>query len=125
METLFQRIKDLPDQELEIDLRSKIKRRIFILKFKKYIFLSLALLLSNFLFLSFRIYLKTSESEALTIIKVFLQDFEMSFDYLGSFLSSLVEILPQTHIMIWTLNLILLIASSKIVYSHRRDVFKI
>ena len=61
METLFQRIKDLPDQELEIDLRSKIKRGIFILKFKKYIFLSLALLLSNFLFLSFRIYLKKSK----------------------------------------------------------------
>jgi hypothetical protein len=125
MEELFRKIKDIPDSELNFDLRKKIKRQILILRFGNYLLILFPLLVINLLFLSARIYLRMLDDESLTVIKVFMQDFELSFDYLGGFFSGLIEIFPRMEIMFWLANLSLVAYLAQIIMYNKQELFKI
>jgi len=125
MEKLFEKIKDTADEMPSFDLRKRIKHQLLVIKFRKYLFIIFPLLIINLFFLGITTYGRMLENESLTVIKVFLQDFDFDLDYTLSFIFSLKEILPLLEITIWTANLCLVIYLSKIMYNSRRELFKI
>ena len=104
-------------------MRRKIKSRLLVLKFRKYLFVLFPVLVVNLLFLGVTTYWHMLENETLTVIKVFVQDFDFDFDYIFSFLSGLKEILPLWELALWSINLYLVIYLGKVMYNSRRELF--
>lgn len=102
-------IKYLPEEAAPERLKKKILNRIMIIKLKPLIYAVTASLIINLGFLSNHVYSRIAETEALTIIKVMLQDFEMSFDYLANIFSGLKEIIPLFSSSLLAVNLILIL----------------
>jgi len=124
MEEVFQKIKNTPDRELNRDLTKEIRSKIFILKFRTFLFSSFFLLVVILLFFSVQVYFRMLESEAPTVIKVFIQDLDFDADYLINFVSGLNEVLPKMEIIVLVINLSLLVCLTKITYHYRRQLFK-
>lgn len=125
MEKIFEQIKNTSDLEPKRDLRKKIRNKILIIKFQYPILVFSSLLIANLFFLSVHSYFKIFESEAITVITAFVQDFELSYSYLFSFSSGLQEVLPIRMITIWLVNFGLAAYLTKIIHYYRRELFNI
>lgn len=105
MEILFQKIKQIKDRELPFDISKKVQRRILLDKLK--IPLTFCVFsLSSLVLLSVRIYNLLVESGAISVLKVIVGDFEMSWDYITESWEGLVETMPVAEIRLIIINLV-------------------
>ncbi len=125
MEKLFEQISKTTDRELPTDLRLKIKRQLLVLKFRPYLLMFFALVIANLLFLSLHVHGQIIESEALSVLMVFVRDFEFSFDYLTNFFAGANEVLPMMEILLWAVNFSLVFYLVKVGHRYRRQLFNI
>jgi len=125
MERIFEQIKNTSDLEPKRDLRKRVRNRILIIKFQYPILAIFSLLIANLFFLSVHSYFKIFESEAISVITAFVQDFELSYSYLFSFSSGLQEVLPIRMMAIWLVNFGLAAYLTKIIHYYRRELFNI
>lgn len=80
-----------------------------IIKLRPLIYAVTASLIINLGFLSNHVYSRIVGTEAISIIQIMLQDFEMSFDYLINIFSGLKEIIPIFSSSLLAVNLILVL----------------
>lgn len=116
MDNLFQKIKQIKDPAPPFDISKNVFRRIARYKLKLPLLIA-GLLFANFSMLCYQIGTRLLESGALAIVKVIIDDFEMSWDYIFESWAGLAEIMPAAEIWLLTVNLaaICLIA----IFMHR------
>lgn len=105
MEEIFTQIKYLTDTAAPKKLAKKTMRRIMVIKLRPLIYIAILLLAANLIFLSSHIYHYLIESEAIAVIKAFLQDFEFSFDYIGNLFLGLQETISLFKLLVLAVNL--------------------
>lgn len=110
------------DNPLPKNLGRRTKNKIIVFKFRYPIyFLALGLLL-NLFFLTLRVYQNLLHSEALPIIQILIQDFELSFDYLPTSLMSLKEILPLKESIFLALDVVLLFSFGEFFHHYQEPL---
>ena len=124
MADAFQTIKDLEDIDVPKKLAKKTLNKIFILKLRPYIYAFTAIMLANFVWLAIHIYSYLASSEALTVIKVMLGDFDLSSDYILNSLAGLREILPLYRLSMLALNFFLILCLSLIFQRYRHELLR-
>lgn len=102
-EIIFQKIKEAREIELPYDISKKVMRRIMLYRLNLPLIL-VGLFSVNFVYLCARIYAFLSNTGAFSIIKVMLNDFEMSWDYISESLDGLVETMPMTEVRLLIIN---------------------
>ena len=125
MENIFQKIKDIPDREPSRSLIKEIRGKLFILKLKPFLLAFFLLLVVSSSFSAMQVYSRILENGILTVIKVFVQDFDLDFDYLFSFISGLNETLPRIEMIALVVNLGLVTCLAKIICHYRRQIFRV
>lgn len=103
-----QTLKNLSDIEFPQVLHAKIMRRIMFIKFRSVLILSITFLVINFAFLIHRIWVHVSTAQSFAILTDFLQDFELSGEYIRSLFSVSKELLPVNLIFSALLNGVIL-----------------
>jgi hypothetical protein len=103
MDTLFKKFKEIDGIDLPFNISARVMRQIFLQKIKyllivgSVLFLTLATLLN-------RVYRILIETEAMSVVKVIINDFELSWSYFNDSAISMFEVLPINEIKLLVLN---------------------
>ena len=125
MPEIFEKICELKVEAVPSSILKKIHRRILILKFRPLIY-SLALIFSSsFVLLSSHIYRSLVETEAMSIIKVIINDFELSFDYFNNSFVSLNEVMPKNDIILLLVNSLIILSFIELFRRYHKELLKI
>jgi len=124
MDQDFTIIKYLPEETPPKGLKKKILNKIIIRKLRPLIYSVTVALILNFGFLLNHIYRRLLETEGLTIIKIMIQDFELSFDYLANISAGLKEIMPMFSLSLLAVNLILIILVAGLFKRYSAELLK-
>ena len=92
---------------------------------RPFIYTISAAFLTNLLFLSNHIIQHLISSEAMSVINVFISDFEFSADYLGNSFLGLREVIPLTESGILMINLILVVYLITVFKKYRTELLTI
>ncbi|MEI7451946.1 MAG: hypothetical protein WCK37_01935 [Candidatus Falkowbacteria bacterium] len=125
MDKLLEQLKNVPAEEIPTDLRLRIKKQLLVIKFRFYLLVTFFALSFVFVFLSLHVYGQIAETEALTVVKALISDFDFSLDYVFNLFSGLNEVLPIIEMALWFINLGLLMYAVKIARRYRRQLFNI
>ena len=111
------------DNPLPKNLGRKTRNKIIIFKFRYLIYLLTIGLTINLFFLSAHFYHYLIDSEAIAVIRVLIEDFELSFDYILNSLASLKEILPLRTSLFLALNTFALVGFAEFFRRYRQELF--
>jgi hypothetical protein len=125
MDQLASALKNLPEEEAPSALRNKIRHRVFVLKYRNLIYLLSSLLTVNFILLADWLRQYITDSGALSVIRVMINGFELSTDYLANFFLGLKEILPPLQVWALAANLILIIGLITVFRRYHHELLKI
>ena len=124
MEEILNKIKDVDIKNAPSYIRNRVLNRILIIKFKPYLYVLGALLIGSFVILGNHIYRSLVETESIEVIKVLVQDFEISFDYFGNSFSSLNEVLPKREIALLATNFIAILGMAAIFRRFKNELLR-
>ena len=124
MEDILNKIKDVDTKNAPSYIRNRIHNRILIIKFKPYLYVLAAVLIGSFAVIGNHIYRSLVETESIEIIKVLVQDFEISFDYFGNSFSSLNEVLPKREIALLATNFVAILGMAAIFRRFKNELLK-
>jgi len=125
MNDKFETIKYLSEQEVPINIKKKSLRRMRVLKLRPYIYIISIAFLGNLLLLGTSIFQHIVNNEAISVIRVMIQDFEFSTDYIGNAVLGLKEVLPMMESSFLVINLILVIYLATLFKRYRTELLKI
>jgi len=125
MKDNFDTIKYLNEKEAPDSIKKRSLMRIRIIKMRPFIYTISAAFLTNLLFLSNHIIQHLISSEAMSVINVFISDFEFSADYLGNSFLGLREVIPLTESGILMINLILVVYLITVFKKYRTELLTI
>jgi len=125
MDKIFEQIKNVPEADMPVDLRSGIKKRLLVIKFRFYLLVAFSGLALSFVLLSLHVYAQIAETDALVAVKALISGFEFSLDYLSDLFEGLNELLPLVEIMFLAINLGLVFYAIKIARRYRRQLFNV
>ncbi len=111
----FQKLQEVSEEPAPFDISKKVLRIIILRRLRTPLFL-VGLLLINIIFSCLRIGMHTVECGTLSIIKVIITNFELSWGYLAESWDGLIEILPATEIKILILNMGIVSLLSALAY---------
>lgn len=103
MDTLLKKLNDIKEVPLPYNISAVVMKRIFIAKIK-YLLVVFSGLFLTFLILLNRIYRIIIETEVISVIKVIIEDFELSWSYINDSLISIFEVIPKTEIILIAIN---------------------
>lgn len=124
MEEIFIKIKNKNTEKVPEFIRTRIYRNILFIKFKPYFYSLIAIFLGSFAFLSNHIYRGLVETESISVIKVLIQDFELSFDYFSNSYLSLNEILPKKELILLAINSLAIVSLLEIFRQFKNKLLK-
>lgn len=101
--------ENLPETKLPENLHNKVISDLFFLKFKYALLAAVAILPINLLFLGWHIWLNAAEADTFTLLTAMFNDFEISYDFVSEFARTIIDTIPFTLIIAFTLNLLLLV----------------
>ncbi|MCX6800268.1 MAG: hypothetical protein NT091_03945 [Candidatus Falkowbacteria bacterium] len=123
MENLFIKIKETSEREPPSNLKKDIMRKLLILKLKPYLLISFPLVVMSLSFITVQSYTNIIETGVLFVVKVFIQNFEISNDYLTAIFQGLTEVLPINQLILILINLICVIFMMNIFRRYRQIIF--
>ena len=121
----FETIKYLPEKEAPDSIKKRSLMRIRIIKLRPFIYTISVAFLTNLLLLGNHLFQHLVRSEAMTVINVFISDFEFSTDYIGNAFLGIKEVIPLTESGILMLNLILVIYLITVFKKYKTELLKI
>lgn len=124
MNDIFTALGALPDEPQPKKLAQKTMNKLLILKLRPYLYALSASLCVNFFWLAIKIYEYLVNSAAWEVIRVMIEDFDLSSDYLLNSLAGLREVLPLNRLLLLGLNLLLLLFLSVIFRHYRAELLK-
>jgi len=125
MNDKFETIKYLSEQETPLNIKRKSLRRIKILKMRPYIYAVSAAFIGNLILLGTHVFHHIVNNEAISVIRVIIQDFEFSTDYMSNAALGLKEVLPMMQSSFLVINLILVIYLATLFKRYRSELLKI
>jgi hypothetical protein len=121
----FETIKYLPEKEAPDSIKKRSLMRIRIIKLRPFIYTISVAFLINLLLLGNHIFQYLVRSEAMTVINVFISDFEFSADYIGNAFLGIKEVIPLTESGILMINLIMVIYLATLFKKYKTELLKI
>jgi len=103
MEKLIKDLKQIQTKTPE-GLHKKIMSSLFFLRFKRYFLIGIVLLSLNLILISWHIWSRIIEKDILIIIKDMIQEFDLSWAFIEEFITTILEYLPLTSIIIFVVN---------------------
>ena len=101
-------IKTMTEVDFPDGLHGKIMRRVLFLKLRKpFLIINLALFL-NLMVSGWRIWARILENNSLSALEAIWDGFELSFNYVSTFISTAFETLPIWSISIFIVNIFLI-----------------
>jgi len=125
MDPLATAFQNLIEKDVPLGLDNKIRHHLLVIKYRHYFYLLFSLLSVNLIFLVFRLGSYLIRSDALSVIRVMVSDFELSADYLINLFLGLKEIIPPFHIWTLSANLILIISLAIFFRRYKYELLKI
>jgi|GEM_PF-1698096 len=124
MEDILNKIKGADIKTAPLYIKKRIHNRILIIKFKPYLYVLAVALIGSFILIGNHIYRSLVETESIEVIKVLIQDFELSFDYFGNSISSLNEVLPKREIALLATNFVAILGIAAIFRRFRNELLR-
>ena len=115
-----EKIKNLNELEFPEGLHGKIMRKLAFLQFRTPFIVVVTLLLLNLLFSGWNIWLRLSDTDAISTFRLMLEGFEWNFSSISQLASAAGDLFPMGLMVSFTINILLFVYILYVMKSYQK-----
>lgn len=122
MDNLFEKFKEIPEEELPVNFHGRVKRKLFFVRFKVPFLVFSALAFAGLLLSGWYLWVGASEMGTISFIDLVFSDYQIG-GFFGSITDMTSDFIPIVPTVAFLLDLILVAFIAKIFLTLKRITF--